>query len=436
MSNAALLPSLRNTAKTTADRSDADRQVAPPQIVPPPADLPEAPPATPKAGRKKAPLVFAGLVVIAAAVAAYLYISGRGKVSTDDAQVEGHVATVAARVPGQVKRVLVSDNQAVKAGDVLVELDDADLAARLAAAQADLAAANATLHSAETQLALTQKQADANIAIARGGVTQAASASSSTTAMIAQAEADVDAAISRQKLATTELGRAQRLFDAGATTQSELDARRATADQADAAVAQARARLASAQAGRSNSSGTIEAARGRLLAAQTAPEQVEVATAQVELAKAKVAQATSAVHTAELNLGYTKIRAEIDGVVAKRTVEPGQMVSPERPLLALVGTTELWVVANFKETQLEDLKPGQRVKVSIDTYDKAINATVDSIQAGTGARFSLLPPDNASGNFTKVTQRVPVRIKLGDLQGLTLRPGMSTTVTVYTAPQT
>jgi membrane fusion protein (multidrug efflux system) len=430
MSNAAVLPALRTSTSSTGDRIDViDRDVPPARS--------ETPAPSPKPARKKAPLVFGGLVVVAAAIALYVFVAGRGKVSTDDAQVEGHVATVQARVPGQVKRVLVTDNQAVKAGEVLVELDDADLAARLAAAQADLAAATAGLHSAETQAALTQKQVDANIAIARGGVAQAASVSGSTQAMIAQAAADVDAAVSRQQLAQTEVGRTQRLFAAGATTQSELDTRRAAADQADAAVAQARARLASAQAGRANSSGTIEAARGRLLAAQTAPEQVEVAAAQVELAQARVAQATAAVHAAELNLSYTKIRAELDGVVAKRTVEPGQMVSPERPLLALVGPSDLWVVANFKETQLADLRPGQRVTISVDTYDGTpLNGTVDSIQVGTGARFSLLPPDNASGNFTKVTQRVPVRIKLGDRQGLTLRPGMSTSVTIYTAPTT
>jgi membrane fusion protein (multidrug efflux system) len=405
--------------------------------LPLPAEESAAPPAGQAAAavrppRKKAPLVLGALVAIAGAVALYIYVSSRGKESTDDAQVEGHVSTVSARVSGQVRRVLVTDDQAVKAGDVLVELDDADLTARRDAAAADLAAAKAGLHAAETQLALTKKQVDANLAIARGGVAQAAAVSGSTQSTIDQATADVDAATSRLALAQTELDRSQRLVDGGAIPKSELDARRATLEQAEAGLAQARARVVSAEASRSNSSGTSEAAHGRLLVAQTGPEQIDAAQAQVELAQAKVAQAQSALHQAELNLQYTKVRAEIDGVVAKRTVEPGQMVSPDRPLLALVDTQDTWVVANFKETQLSALRPGLNVKVTVDGLPGTFVATVESIQAGTGARFSLLPPDNATGNFTKVTQRVPVKIKIADRRGFELRPGTSADVTVYT----
>ena len=396
-----------------------------------PTEREELAPAAKKPPRKKAPLVLGALVAVAGAIAAYLYLSSRGKESTDDAQVEGHVSTVAARVPGQVKRVLVTDDQPVKAGDVLVELDDADLIARRDAAKADLAAATAGLHAAESQLALTRKQADANLAIARGGIAQAAAVSGSTQASIDQAKADVVAAESRAQLARTELDRSQRLVDGGAIPKSELDARQSAVDQAEAQLTQARARVIAAEAGRSNASGTTESARGRLLVAETAPEQIDAAQASVELAQAKVAQASAAVQQAELNLSYTKVRAEIDGVVAKRTVEPGQMVSPDRPLLALVDTRDTWVVANFKETQLGAIRPGLRVKVRVDGVD-TFTGTVESIQAGTGARFSLLPPDNASGNFTKVTQRVPVKIQIADRRGLELRPGLSADVTVYT----
>ncbi|HEY6033863.1 MAG TPA: HlyD family secretion protein, partial [Kofleriaceae bacterium] len=193
-----------------------------------------------------------------------------------------------------------------------------------------------------------------------------------------------------------------------------------------------KARVVTALASRSNSSGTTEAARGRLLIAQAVPEQIAVAEAQLELAKARVDQAQAAMRQAELNLGYTKIRAEVDGVVSKRNVEPGQIASPDRALMALVDTREEWVVANFKETQLAKIHAGQRVRIKVDGFDDAtLHGTVDSIQAGTGSRFSLLPPDNASGNFTKVTQRVPVKIVLAD-QAQGLRPGMSADVTVYT----
>jgi membrane fusion protein (multidrug efflux system) len=398
-------------------------------------ELPLPPPAetAARAPRKKAPLIFGALLAVAAAGGAYIYVTGRGKETTDNAQVEGHVSSVAARVSGQVVRVLVQDNQEVEAGDILVELDDRDFATRLAAARADLAAAEAAQRTAATQLSLTEKQARANLSIARGGVAQAASVSGSTQAMIDQARADITAAESRRTLARTELDRSQRLVEVGAVTQSELDSRQAAIEQADAAVAQAQARLVTALAGRSNGTGTVEAARGRLLAAETAPEQVEAARAQLELASAKVAQARAAVEQAELNVGYTKIRAEIAGIVARRTVEPGQLVSPDRPLLAIVGLGDTWVVANFKETQLADMRPGQAAHIAIDTYGGVeLTGHVDSIAAGTGSRFSLLPPDNASGNFTKVTQRVPVLVRLDDRKGLTLRPGMSAEVSIVT----
>ncbi|MCX5740925.1 MAG: HlyD family secretion protein [Proteobacteria bacterium] len=270
--------------------------------------------------------------------------------------------------------------------------------------------------------------------IARGGVAQASAVSGSTRAMIDQARADVVAAQSRAALARIELVRSEHLAATGAAPRTELDARRAAADQADAAVAQVQARVVSAEANRSNSSGTTLAAQGRVLLAETAPEQIAAAEAQLELANAKVDQATAALDQAALNLGYAKIRAQVDGTVTRRTVEPGQMVSAERPLMAIVGAGEAWVVANFKETQLARLRPGQRVKVEIDGYDDAsLTGAIESIQAGTGSRFALLPPDNASGNFTKVTQRVPVRIAITDPHALVLRPGMSAMVTVYTA---
>lgn len=378
-------------------------------------------------------MIFGALAVAAVGFGSYRYISTRGTESTDDAQVEGHVSTVAARVSGQVKRVLVRDNQHVKVGDVLVELDDADYGAKLASARADLEAARAGLRSAETQRELTRRQVEANISVARGGVAQAAAVSGSTEALIEQARADLVAATSRADLAKLELARAQRLTESAAIPQAELDSRRAAADQADAAVVQARARIVTAEAGRSNSSGTVLAARGHLASAETGPQQIDAASAQVDLARAKVAQAEAAAHVAELNLGYTQVRAEIEGYVAKRTVEPGQTVGPDRPLLAVVGTGELWVVANLKETQLEHIRAGEHAKVRIDTFDHTeLTGTVDSLQFGTGSRFAMLPPDNASGNFTKVTQRVPVRIALPAQHGLALRPGMSAAVTIVT----
>jgi len=194
----------------------------------------------------------------------------------------------------------------------------------------------------------------------------------------------------------------------------------------------AEARLASALANRSNSSGTEVSARGRLLAADSVDEQLKASRSQVALAEAHVAQATAALQRATLELGYTKVRAEIGGVVTKRAVEPGQLVSPDRALMAIVDLSDTWIVANLKETQLSDIKAGQDADIWVDTFGSELHGKVDSIAAGTGSRFSLLPAENATGNFIKVTQRVPVKIKLDDRLGKTLRPGMSADVTIHT----
>ncbi len=373
-----------------------------------------------------------GLVLVAAAVASVLYWTRLGKEKTDDAQVDAHVSNVSAQIAGQVKAVKVIDNQEVKAGDVLVELDDRDQQAKLAAARADLGEATAQLRLAETQLALTEKTARANLTVAEGAIAQAAAVTGNTAAQIDQAKADVAAAESRKQLTRLERDRAERLRKMGAAPQSEIDEKIAADTAADAALAQAQARLASALANRSNSSGTEASARGRLLAAQTIDEQVTAARAQVDLAKARVDQRQAAVDRAAIELEHTQVRAAIPGMVTKRSVEPGQLVSPDRMLMSIVDLSDTWVVANLKETQLADIKPGQTAEIEVDTFDGTLTGKVDSIAAGTGSRFSLLPPENASGNFIKVTQRVPVKIKLDDRGGRVLRPGMSADVVIHT----
>jgi len=362
------------------------------------------------------------------------YLLGRGHETTNDAQVEGHVASVAARVSGQVKAVLVNDNQSVRAGDVLVLLDDRDQVAKVAAARADLAASVAQEHAAGTQLTVTQASSDSNLAIARGGISQAAAVEGTTRATIERAQADVAAADSRRRLAQLELERSQRLVATGALSQAELDVKQSSFEQADAAAEQARAALSSARANRDNSSGTLVSARGRLLAAESGPAQVQAAQANVELATARVAQARAALDRAELELSYTSVRAGVSGVVSRRSVEVGQLASPDRPLMALVSLDDTWVVANFKEDQIAEMHPGQAARVHVDTFDHELTGHVDSLSSGTGSRFSLLPPDNASGNFTKVVQRVPVLIRLDPHPDFVLRPGMSVTANVDTRP--
>jgi membrane fusion protein, multidrug efflux system len=392
-----------------------------------------AAPVVVKPKRSKAPFVFGGLLLVGAGIGAYLYISRIGKESTDDAQVEGHVQSVAARITGQVKRVLVEDNAVVKVGDVLVELDDRDQQVKLAAAKADLAAAQAQQRAAETTLDLTQRTAQANLAVARGGVAQAAAITGSTQAMIDGAKAEIVAAQSRRQLAKLDLERAQKLSAGGAITKADVDRAQAADEQAAASLTQAQTRLVTAMASRSNSSGTEESARGKLLAASTVDQQVAQAQAQLEIAKARVVQVQTAVDQAALNVDYTKVKAELAGTIAKRNVEPGQSVSPDRAMMAVVDLANTWLVANLKETQIKSVKAGQLVDIEVDTFDGKFHGHVDSIAPGTGSRFSLLPSDNATGNFTKVTQRIPVKIVLDDRDAEhQFRPGMSAEVTIHT----
>jgi membrane fusion protein (multidrug efflux system) len=390
--------------------------------------------ATPPAKRSRAKVLLPALLGVAALVGGGLYLHGRGKQTTDDAFVESHVANVAPRVPGQVLHVLVRDNQAVNAGDVMIELDDRDATARDHAAKADLESAEAAQAAATAQLSLAEHSVDAGLRQAKGGVTQAFAMSGSSKAQIDQARADLVAAESRASLTATELGRAQKLNSDGAVAQAELDNRKSMNDQALASVDQAKARLVAASVGLVNAGGSIETAQGRLAAAQTGPDQVEVARAQVDVAKARVDQAQAALEQADLNLSYMKVRAPTNGVVSRRSVEPGQLVDPARPLLALTELDDSWVVANFKEDQIGDLRVGQPATVTLDAFSgKKLNGHLDSFSGGTGSRFALLPPDNASGNFTKVVQRVPVLIRIDDKpQDFVLRPGLSAFVTVHT----
>ena len=386
------------------------------------------------AKRSRAKIVLPVLIGVAALIGGGLYLHGKGKETTDDAFVECHVANVAPRMQGQVLHVLVRDNQAVNAGDVLIELDERDATARAHAAKADLESAEATLAAANAQLTLAQHSVDAGLRQAKGGVTQAFANSGSSKAQIDQARADLVAVQSRAALTGMDLARAQKLNNDGAIAQAELDRRKAEDDQARAAVDQAKARLSVASVGLVNAGGGIESAQGRLAAAQTGPDQVQVAAAQVDVAKARVDQAKAAVEQAELNLSYMKVRAPTRGVVSRRSVEPGQLVDPARPLLALTELDDSWIVANFKEDQIGTLRVGQTAQVSLDAFaGRKLNAHIDSFSGGTGSRFALLPPDNASGNFTKVVQRVPVLLRIDDKpQDIVLRPGLSAFVTVHT----
>ncbi len=381
----------------------------------------------------KARFVFIGLIVAVVTAGAIFYVLGMGKEKTDDAFIEGRVIAIASRVAGQVTAVKVIDNQEVNEGDVLVELDPADLEARRDAAAADLLSTQAQLASAQAQLGFTEKNAEASLTQAQGGLGQATSSVEASRAQLEQAKADLQAAEARLTLAKTELERSKSLFSTGSISKAEVDSRTSTFDQAQAARAQAQSRLISTQAVIDGSVGGVTLAKGRFLAAQTGPQQVETAKAALGLAQARVKQSEAALRTATLNLSYTTLRAPSKGVVSRRNVEAGQLVDPSRALMAIVPLHDVWVVANFKEDQLEEMKPGAKATISIDAFPAAkLGAHVESIAGGTGSRFALLPPDNASGNFTKVVQRVPVLLRFDAAPSVVLRPGMSANVVVRT----
>ena len=385
----------------------------------------------PATRRKRTPLLIAGLGAAAALVSATWYLLHPGRESTDDAQLEGRVMSVSARIPGQVLRVRVEDNQLVEAGEILVELDPADYEAKVDAARADLAASRAAADGARSTLALTEKAAPANLVQARGGLIAATFSLSSAEAEIEQARADLAGADSRQSLAELNLERA--LVESNVLPATDLDQRQTELDAANAQYQRERARLAGALAGRAGSNGGVLFAKGRLTAAQTVAEQVASARAALALAEAKTLQAEAALKLAELNLSYATLRAPRRGVVSRRSVEQGETVGPERPLLAIVPLDDVWVVANFKEDQLAEMRPGQSTTVRLDTYGRRkFRAHVESIAGATDARFALLPPDDATGHFVKVVQRVPVLIRLDGSAGVELRPGMSADVTVRT----
>lgn len=397
--------------------------------------IPDAMPAAqaPAAARpRKAPFVFLAVALTAGVGVGVWKKLTAGRERTDDAQVEGHVVNVSARVAGQVSRVLVRDNQRVREGEVLAELDRGDLEARLAVADADVDAARAGVSSAEATLALVERSVDATLTQARGGLRQSTSAVLTSRASIAQARADVDAAQARRTLAAAELARARSLDAQGAMSRAALEAQQAQFDQAEAQLAQSRARLNAAETGVEGSRGALDVARGRLTAAETGPQQADQARAAVALARARLAQATAARTLAALNVSYATVRAPRDGVVSRRVVEPGQMVDPSRALMAIVPLDDVWVVANFKEDQVGAMREGQRAEFTVDAFPgRHFAGHVESIAGATGARFSLLPPDNASGNFVKVTQRVPVLLRIDQAQGVSLRPGLSADVTVF-----
>ena len=410
------------------------------------------------------------IVVVVAALAALGAIGWGGtawyasftRISTDDAYVEGTITPVSAKVGGHVVEMLVRDNQAVKRGDLLVRVDPRDYQARMEQTRAAVAMAQANIRAARSEVPLARDASRAQVAETRASLEALHGMVRTTESAVEESKArlearrsavgarraEVAAAESAVRRTSLELERMRRLMKNDYVSRREHDDAQAAFDNATALVEAARRRLSEAEREEQQVQAELEArghaidvarqkvaeGRGTLSRAESQLHQVPVKEAEVTRAEAALKQAEADLALAELQLAYTEVRAPVDGVVSKRSVEVGQVVQIGQPLLAIVPLHEVWVLANFKETQLSRVRPGMKVEVEVDSYPgKRFTGVVDSISAGTGSRFSLLPPENATGNWVKVVQRVPVKIVLDTREignPLALRAGMSVVVTI------
>jgi membrane fusion protein (multidrug efflux system) len=421
--------------------------------------------------RKRRTYLIAGAVVllVAAFFGVRYWLYARAHESTDDAFIDGRVVQISPKVSGYVAKVYVKSNQEVKEGDLIAEIDPRDFEAKLEQARAALAAGEARLREARTGVELTRastrasaQQAAATVRQAQTGVesqraaaaaersriAQAGAGITTAQANVAQARSQLTAAEAEATRANADVQRYQELFSKDEISRQRLDQAIATARTADAQVAAARGRVAAVEAqvneARAAQATAAENARraqsqvggaqagvgealGRLAQANTAPQQVAVSQAQAETAGATIEQLRAAVTQAELELSYTKIHAPETGRVTNKSIEEGAIVQVGQPLMAVV-TGEVWVTANYKESQIGKMRVGQTVELVVDAYpDKTFRGHVESLQAGTGSRFSMMPAENATGNYVKVVQRVPVKIVLDEQPDAEhmLAPGMS-----------
>ncbi|HKW66593.1 MAG TPA: HlyD family secretion protein [Terriglobales bacterium] len=358
------------------------------------------------------------IIIIIAAYAVWSYYAARE--STDDAQIDAHIVPISARVSGTVEKVNVDDNQYVEAGTVLVQLDPTDYQVALERARAELQDAMATLQAAQTGVPLTHTTTSSTLSNAQASLRAAQEEVSASQARLRESQAEY-------KLAADDVRRFAQLIKKEEIPQQRYDAAVTAEQQAAASVDAARAAVANAES-------HVAQAQAMVQGAETAPQQIAITRAKAGSAEANVARLKAALQQAELNLQYTVIRAPVTGIVSKKTVEPGEVIQAGQPVLALVNLEDVWVTANFKETQLKNMRPGQPAKIAVDAYGRTYNGHVDSIGGATGARFSLLPPENATGNYVKVVQRVPLKIvfEKGQDPHHLLRPGMSVVPTVLT----
>jgi membrane fusion protein, multidrug efflux system len=370
------------------------------------------------------------------------------RLSTDDAQIDGHISPISSRVGGTILDVLVQDNQRVQAGGILVQIDSRDYKVAVQQAEANLAAAMAAAEAARTVVPVESIATSARLSTALAQLRQAEEGVTASEKEIETARARLTSAEAKQRenqanhtRALQDLERYRLLIAKDEVSQQQydsavaaVDATRAQRDSAQALVTEAGQAVGAAQARAAQARALVMQAQVAInQATQAGPQQIEISKSQAGSAEAKVQQAKAALDEAKLRFEYTTITAPVGGLISNKTVQVGQIVQPGQGLLSIIPLEDIWVIAFFKETQLKEIRPGQFASIHVDAYRRSFKGHVESIAAATGERFSLLPPENASGNYVKVVQRVPVKIVIdqGEDPDHLLRIGLSVTPTIF-----
>jgi len=403
-----------------------------PQTAAPPPDVTHHEPAISKPRAKRLYFIIGGAALLLLIGYVIYALVTSGKETTDDAQIAADVVPVAPRVGGQVSTLNITENQFVHKGDLIAEIDPRDLEAKAAQAQGEFDTAQAQAAQGDAQVQIASAAARGGLQSAQAGVAGARENVSASADAVAAARAGVTRAEANANRARLDYQRAEELGAKGDIPKSQVDAARAAKETADADVASARANLQAAIAAQSRTQSSVRQAQGQLQQSSQVPAQIASAQAAAALAHAKAKASQAALDTAQLNLSYTKIYAPIDCFAAKLGVHAGQLVAQGQPICQLVPT-HTYILANFKETQVKNMRPGQPATVRVDALGgRDFDGKVESISGGTGSTFALLPADNASGNFVKVVQRIPVRIAWNGPPSSQAPVGSSAEVTVRT----
>ncbi len=383
--------------------------------------------------RAKVGLILAGLVILTAVFFLWRYLGSYE--STDDAQIDGHVNSVSARVSGYVLKLNVEDNQYVEKGTVLVEIDPADYEGAVATAHGEYADAQAQAAAAGINVPITNVSTSSQVSGAQAGVSSAQAGISAAHEQFEAAKSQVVQADANNTKAQNDLLRYKELIDKQEISQQQYDQAVASAQAAAAILQAARANADALAAQIEQAQNKLQQASADLRTADTKPQMMRATRARALAAEANAERRKAELGRAELNLGYTKVFAPVSGMVSNRTVEVGQNVQPGQEMMKIIplDVADLWVTANFKETQLKNIKPGLPADIVVDANGKTYKGHVDSTAGASGARFSLLPPENATGNYVKVVQRIPVKIVFDkdQIKGHELRPGMSVVPKVW-----